>query len=89
MSDLIKFAGVSDSATNIHMVALDDFVADVSIADIKKWPVLLATRTDGEHMSVENAGPTRIIFPINAYPEIDKELYKDLFIWNIKTMEIQ
>jgi hypothetical protein len=89
MSDLIEFAGVSPSASSIHMAALDDYQVDISIADIKKWPVLLATRVNGEHMSIENSGPTRIIFPLDAYPEIDRIAYKDLFIWNLESMEVK
>ncbi len=89
MSDLLKFAGASDSATNIHMVALDDYAVDIPLTDTNKWPILLATRADGEYMTVDNSGPTRIIFPFDAYSEIDKAAYKVLMIWNLKDMEIQ
>jgi hypothetical protein len=89
MSDLLKHAGVPSSATIVHITALDDFQIDISIADIQKWPILLATRINGEYMSVENSGPTRIIFPYDTFPEIDQVAYKDLWIWNLKSLEIK
>jgi len=62
---------------------------NISVADIQKWPILLALQTNGEYMTVEFNGPTRIIFPFDDYKEIDQVAYKDLWIWNIKAMEIQ
>lgn len=89
MSDLLEYAGVSDTATNVHMVALDEYAVDISIADVKKWPVLLATRTNNEYMDIENSGPTRIVFPFHANKEIDEDTYKVLMIWNLRDIEIQ
>jgi hypothetical protein len=89
MSDLLNAIGAAPNATTIHMVALDDFIAEIKVADLKRWPVLLATRADGELMSVEKGGPTRIIFPYDTHPDIDRVSYRDLWIWNIKTMELR
>ena len=89
MSDLLDYAGASDAATNVHMVALDEYAVDVSMEDINKWPVLLATRTDGEYMDIENSGPTRVVFPFHAHPEINEDTYKVLMIWNLRDIVIQ
>lgn len=89
MSDILDYAGVSDAATNVHMVALDEYAVDVSVADMNKWPVMLATRTNGEYMDIETSGPTRIVFPFHAHPEIDEDTYKVLMIWNLRDIEIQ
>ena len=89
MSELIKYAGASASVTTIHMTALDNYEVDITIEDINKWPVLLATRTDGAYMDVDNGGPTRIIFPFGTDPEIEDLIYKNLSIWNIVTMEFR
>ena len=67
----------------------DDYAVDVPLEDIKKWPVMLATRSDGKYMSIENSGPTKIVFPYHAYPEIDEDIYKVLTIWNLRDVEVQ
>ncbi len=87
MSDLRKFAGASPSAKLIHMVGLDDYAVDLPFEDIEKWPVLLATRTNGSYMGVANNGPTRIIYPYHSY-SIDPVTYDDYWIWNLATIEV-
>ena len=89
MSDLLRYAGVSDTATSVHMVALDDYAVDVSVEDINNWPVMLATRTNGEYMDVANSGPTRIVFPFHSNPEINEDTYKVLMIWNLRDIQVR
>lgn len=89
MSDFLKFVGASSSATTVSLTALDDYQVDIAIADIQKWPILLATQNNGAYMTIDNNGPTRIIFPYDTYSDIDQVAYKDLWVWNIKTVEIR
>jgi hypothetical protein len=49
--------------------------------------VLLATRTDGAYMSVQSAGPTRIIFPYDRYPDLAQA--RNMSVWNIESIEIK
>ena len=89
MSDLLAAAGASDSATTVQLTAIDDYQVSIAIADIKKWPVLLATQSNGDHMAIDAGGPTRIAFPYNQFPEIDQLAYKDFWIWSITDMEVR
>lgn len=87
MSDLLNFAGLSDAATVISLHALDNYETKITISDIQEWPILLATQTDGEYMTIENSGPTRIIFPYDTYPDLAPA--RDMSIWNLDRMEIR
>jgi hypothetical protein len=87
MSSLKEYLQASGSAQNFHIIALDDYQVDLSFNEIEKWPILLATRSNGEHMTVENSGPTRIIFPYGLY-DLDPVRYNDLWIWNIESMQV-
>ena len=89
MSDLLDVARPSASATVIRVVALDDYEVDVEVADVWKWPILLATQADGEYMSVANGGPTRIVFPYDDFPEIDQVDTRNLWVWNVERMEVR
>ena len=88
MSDLLNYAGIFHTAESVHVVALDDYQVDIPIADIKKWPILLATRVNGEYMSVDNYGPTRVIYPYGSH-SIDPTSHNDLWIWSVKSMEVR
>lgn len=86
MTDLLAAVGASPDATSIKITALDDYQVDISLIDLKRWPIMLATQTGGAPMSIEDKGPTRIVFP--ADPDIDTVRYKDFWIWQIKTIEV-
>ncbi len=88
MSDILKYAGTFHTAQSVHIVALDDYQVDIPIADIEMWPILLATRADGELMNVENYGPLRIIYPYGSH-SIDPASHNDLWIWSLKCIEVK
>ena len=88
MSDLRNYVGASESAKNFHMGALDDSAVTIPMDDIEKWPILLATRSNGDYMTIGTAGPTRIILPYHKY-NFDRETYNGYWIWNLATMEIR
>jgi hypothetical protein len=87
LTDLLSMAGADADATSLHLTALDDYQVDISIADAKRWPLMLATQTSGAPMSVEDKGPTRIVYP--ADPSIDVLKTKDLWIWQLTTIEVR
>ena len=49
---------------------------------------MLATRTNGNYMSIDESGPTRIIFPYDSFP-IDPKEYHTSWAWNLKGMEVR
>ena len=87
MSELLEVAEVSDSATTVRVVALDDYAADIPISEIETWPILLATQADGEYLTVDTNGPTRIIFPYDTYSDITAA--RNMSVWNNKLLEIR
>ncbi|MBI9045746.1 MAG: molybdopterin-dependent oxidoreductase [Anaerolineaceae bacterium] len=89
LSVLLDIAGISADATHLNFTAMDDYQISIPVEDAYKWPVLLATRVNGEYISISDAGPTRIIYPYETFPEIDITTKRNLWIWNIKTLEIE
>jgi hypothetical protein len=87
VTDLLRVAGAAPDATSLRITALDDYMVEIPIADAVRWPIMLATQTDGAPMAIEDKGPTRIVYPAN--PEIDTLKTKDLWIWQITTIEVR
>lgn len=70
--------------------ALDEYEVNVTVAQGTRTVAhFIATQANGAYMTVSENGPTRIIFPFDDYADIDQILYKDLWIWNIKSIEVQ
>ncbi len=56
-SKFLTVVGVPGSAKTLRLRALNDYVVYVPLADLRKWPVILATKLNGKHMSVRGKGP--------------------------------
>jgi hypothetical protein len=88
MSDLLALWKVADDATNLEMIALNDYVVNVPISDIHSYPVLFAIKADGEYMPVSTRGPAMLVYPYGHF-DLDQQLYNDRWIWQIKSINVQ
>jgi hypothetical protein len=84
LSDLLAVAGVPDSASKVSLTALDDYKVDFKVADVRSSQMLLATKADGKHMTVERSGPIRIVFPDSSTLGHNP----DLWIWSVSSMKV-
>jgi hypothetical protein len=89
LSELLKVAQVAPDATTLTLTALDDYSTDMKIADANRWPVILATRADGEYMPVDKSGPLISVFPFNDFPEIDHVTYDAQWLWSLSAITVK
>ncbi|MCG7488472.1 hypothetical protein MHN79_03115 [Vibrio sp. Of14-4] len=87
LSALLDYVGAKGSS--LKVVAWDDYVATILIADIRKYGVLLATHEDGIKMTIDGKGPFFIVFPFVEHPELDKDLYYALSVWQVRDLIIE
>jgi hypothetical protein len=87
LSDLLQVAGVDDTATEVNALALDGYAAPIPFTELEMWPVLLATQVAGSYMSIENNGPTRIIFPYDLLDDITAA--RNMSVWNMEILEVR
>jgi hypothetical protein len=87
LSDLLEVAGAPDTTTEVIAVALDGYVSPIPVSEIESWPVLIATRSNGAHMTIETSGPTRIIFPYELHNDITAA--RNMSVWNLESLEIK
>ncbi|HET7518417.1 MAG TPA: molybdopterin-dependent oxidoreductase [Actinomycetes bacterium] len=84
LSDLLAVAGVPDSASKVSLTALDDYKVQFKVADVRSSQMLLATKADGKHMTVDRSGPIRIVFPDGS--SLGRN--PDLWIWSVSEMKV-
>ena len=68
--------------------ALNDYSAEVPIEDARDFPTILATRMNGEEMSVRDKGPLFLIYPFDKNPELYNEKYFSRSVWQIRSIEV-
>ena len=88
MNNLLDLWQISKEATKLHIVALNDYVVDVPIAEVRKYPVVFALQQDGQYMPVSTRGPAMLVFPYNDF-QFNQTVFNDYWAWQIKTIEVQ
>jgi len=86
LRELLRLAGI-ENAEAVTVRAEDGYTQTIPREDWEKWPLILATRQDGEALTRRTQGPTRIVYPLNDYPELDTPDYKPRWIWTITSIE--
>lgn len=80
---------VGATGDTMVITALNDYVTEVPVADFRNYPVVLATKMNGQVMSVRDKGPIFVIYPFDASPELNNETYYGRSAWQVKSIEIK
>ena len=88
LNDILNVAGISDNATNLNTIALNDYSVDIPLSDATDYPVMVATYVDGERMPIERYGPIRIVYPYESY-ELDTVIYDPRWIWQLSSIVVE
>lgn len=87
------FSAVLDAAAvtgeTASVVALNDYAADIPLSDLAEIPVILATRQNGEVMSIRDNGPIFVIYPFDDRPELFNEVYFGRSVWQVKAIVVK
>ncbi|WP_339769852.1 hypothetical protein [uncultured Pseudosulfitobacter sp.] len=76
------------SDAQIRVMAINDYKIDMPLGDILDFDVMLATRRDGETMSLREKGPIWIMYPISDHAELEDEAINSRLVWQTKSMQI-
>ena len=79
---------IGATGTTLRVTAINDYITDIPLADLMEYPVILATRLDGERMSVREKGPIFVIYPFDEAPELNNETYYGRSAWQVKSIEV-
>lgn len=86
MEDLVASLKPVDGAKTVHLVALDDFEVDITMAEIKAGGVLLAIADgEGKDIPVDAGGPARVIFRDG----VKSGSNPDQWIWSVSEVELR
>ncbi|MCG8613730.1 MAG: oxidoreductase [Pseudomonadales bacterium] len=86
MRDLLSDLGATGKSLRIR--AMDGYSVVIPVSDFSRYNVILAISRDGQRMRVRDRGPTWIMYPFDAVPELKQELYYRRSIWQIVSIEV-
>jgi hypothetical protein len=87
LSELLAALEVDPDATNLHLVALNDYAVDMPVSIAYDYPVVFAIKSDGEYMEIADRGPAMIVLPYDHY-EFERPAADAYWIWQIASIEI-
>ena len=84
---LIKLIGTASGAREIKAIALNDYSASLPFDDAGRFGVILATRMWGKPMAVKDRGPLWIVYPLDAYTELNNQRVHSHMVWQVRVLE--
>lgn len=79
---------VGATGKTVRIVAINDYYADIPIEEVNSYGVILATRMNGDRMSVREKGPIFVVYPFDNAPELYDELHFGRSVWQVKSIEV-
>jgi len=89
---LTKVGFASSKDVKILMYGLDGYTPQVSLADVQKYDFILATRIDGELLSIGGFGPLFAIYDADRIKEFSKKPLNQRFVacpWGLYCIEVK
>jgi hypothetical protein len=68
LGDVLAAAGAE--GTVVKVTALDGYAAEIPMAEVSKYPIVLALKRDGRYLGIGDRGPAWIVWPRDDYPEL-------------------
>ena len=97
LSGETHFSGVSLKAlmrqfaiegNKIEMTALDGYAVSMPIADLEDNAPIIATRLNGEIISIRENGPYWVVFPYDSDPKYQTEINFARSIWQLTHIRV-
>lgn len=87
LRDLAGYAGANGRM--LKVLALNDYSAEIDIADTQTIDVILAYKRDGQYMPVREKGPLFVIFPFSdqPLPELEKRYAQS--VWQVSRIIVK
>ena len=87
LRDVLAIAGAKGQ--NIRATAINDYRINIPVQDAMRFDMIVATRMNGERMSVRDKGPLFVVYPFDSLPELQQARYYERSIWQLKSLEVE
>lgn len=78
VSKLLDELGVAPNVTEVTFAARDAFRSTVSIADLRRYPIIIALERNNKRIPRSDGGPLYLVFPYSQFPQLQQK-YPDRF----------
>ncbi len=86
LSVLLEEAGAH--GTSVSLIALNDYAASLQMDEIGPLYPLIATRLNGEEMSVREKGPFWVVYPYDSDSSYQSETIYSRSVWQLREVAV-
>ena len=87
LDKLVKSSGIKGNTLVVK--ALNNYMTEIPLTDLTKFPVMLAYKRNGELMPVSDKGPFFIIYPFDSNNALKSEVYYSRSAWQVKSITVE
>jgi hypothetical protein len=80
---------VAAEGTAVHATALNDYAVTIPIDELRRYPVLLALKMNGQYLKIMDKGPIWIVYPRDQYREFQDSLTDKKWIWQLHELQVE
>lgn len=73
----------------VEAVALNDYTYEIEIEDFSHYPVLLATKLNGNILKIRDKGPLWIVYPLDRFSETEKTIIERRMVWQLRRLIVK
>ncbi|WP_410499488.1 hypothetical protein [Chitinibacter sp. S2-10] len=88
LRDVMKLAK-SKGGNTLKLQALNDYTIDIPGKDMQQYDVIVASRLNGQTMSVRAKGPLFIMYPFDQHEKLRNTEYYRRCAWQLKQIVVE
>lgn len=81
LREVLAAAGVRSE--QVWVRALNDYEAEIPLAELEEYDVILAMRRNGSPMQIREFGPLFVLYPFDDHPELLNETVRFRSVWHV------
>ncbi|WP_355660468.1 oxidoreductase [Halomonas salifodinae] len=82
-------AAVGAEGKVARVTALNNFMAEIPVADFHRHDVILAMERDGERMAIRDQGPLFVLYPFDEDPALRNETIRFRSVWQVHQIRVE
>jgi hypothetical protein len=86
LRDVLGAVGAKGKTVTAY--ALNDYYTEIPFDDAFKYDVILAHLMNGKPMAVRDKGPLFVVYPFDAVPELQTQVYYNRSAWQVNRLKI-
>lgn len=88
LRDVLAACGTDLTRGSFRATAINDFAMTIPMADVTRWPVLLARFMDDQPLPRRTKGPLWIMYPRRGEPDLERINVRHRWVWQLNRITV-